>query len=89
MYILEIVAFAGFLLTRPHWTLVVSSAAIITTGFFFFSWLSKAGKRLLAKETDEAAFSGNNKTQTTPIMVEGRDGEKPSIGNGIVGPVSY
>ena len=46
VYALESVAFIGFLFTRPHWTLVLSSFGIIAAGFVFFSLLSKCGKKI-------------------------------------------
>ncbi|KAI1713144.1 sulfite exporter tauE/SafE domain-containing protein [Ditylenchus destructor] len=51
IYILETVAFVGFLCTLPPWQLVVSSVTIIALGFAFFSFLSRAGKRLIASDT--------------------------------------
>uniref|UniRef100_A0AC35FNK2 Membrane transporter protein n=1 Tax=Panagrolaimus sp. PS1159 TaxID=55785 RepID=A0AC35FNK2_9BILA len=48
--ILEFVAYFGFLCTFPPWPLLVASVAILFAGFIFFSFLSRAGKRLTEDE---------------------------------------
>ncbi|KAH7727099.1 Protein C15A11.4 [Aphelenchoides avenae] len=53
VYILEIAALVGFLFTMPQWHLLAACACIIGSGFFFFSNISKLGKKLLAKDTAE------------------------------------
>uniref|UniRef100_A0A915DA61 Membrane transporter protein n=1 Tax=Ditylenchus dipsaci TaxID=166011 RepID=A0A915DA61_9BILA len=51
VYILETVAFVGFLFTRPAWHLVVASFLIIGFGFLFFSAISRVGKKLIVCNT--------------------------------------
>jgi len=46
VYILEMVAVIGFLITGPPWRLVGIGAGIITFGFFFFFTISKIGTRI-------------------------------------------
>uniref|UniRef100_A0A914Y4T4 Membrane transporter protein n=1 Tax=Panagrolaimus superbus TaxID=310955 RepID=A0A914Y4T4_9BILA len=48
--ILEFVAYFGFLFTLPPWPLLVASVTILFIGFVFFSFLSRAGKRLTEAE---------------------------------------
>ncbi|KJH49829.1 hypothetical protein DICVIV_04013 [Dictyocaulus viviparus] len=49
VYILEVIALIGFLLTRPTWQLIAIGGCIIFGGFVFFSFISKAGQFLLKK----------------------------------------
>lgn len=46
VYILEIAAVIGFLVTGPAWSLILAGAVIIAVGSMFFFGLSYAGKRL-------------------------------------------
>jgi hypothetical protein len=48
VYICEAIAMFAFLCTRPSFSLLAASLAILIIAFPFFAWLSKQGKRLLA-----------------------------------------
>jgi hypothetical protein len=37
----------GFLSTRPAWSLIVASGAILLFGFLLFSFISRKGKKML------------------------------------------
>ncbi|KAK0396171.1 hypothetical protein QR680_001605 [Steinernema hermaphroditum] len=50
IYLIEIMSLAGFLFTKPHWTLVVTGSFIICFGLLFFSLLSRIGQRLMQGE---------------------------------------
>nr|CDJ87218.1 unnamed protein product [Haemonchus contortus] len=47
IYVLETLAVIGFLITKPPTELVVIGAFIILFGYFFFSFISRAGARLM------------------------------------------
>uniref|UniRef100_A0A914HHD6 Sulfite exporter TauE/SafE n=1 Tax=Globodera rostochiensis TaxID=31243 RepID=A0A914HHD6_GLORO len=55
VYILEIVAYVGFLFTKPSLQLVIPSILIIAFGYAFFRSISKCGKRLLQSDGAEMA----------------------------------
>nr|CDJ86140.1 unnamed protein product [Haemonchus contortus] len=47
IYVLETLAVIGFLITKPPTELVVIGAFIILFGYFFFSFISRAGARIM------------------------------------------
>ncbi|PIO62555.1 hypothetical protein TELCIR_15882 [Teladorsagia circumcincta] len=47
IYVLESLAVIGFLITKPTTELIVVGACIILFGFFFFSFISRAGARIM------------------------------------------
>ncbi|RCN48607.1 hypothetical protein ANCCAN_05245 [Ancylostoma caninum] len=63
VYVLEIVALAGFLCTKPAWQLIAAGGCIIFGGFVFFSFISKSGQYILKgieeKQEKERRQAGN------------------------------
>ncbi|KAK5981515.1 hypothetical protein GCK32_022185, partial [Trichostrongylus colubriformis] len=55
VYILELVALIGFLLTKPAWRLIVVGAAIILAGTVFFTFISKTGQRIMKTVEEKQA----------------------------------
>ncbi|XGW13801.1 hypothetical protein V3C99_000250 [Haemonchus contortus] len=47
VYVLELVALIGFLLTKPAWQLIAIGGGIILGGVVFFSIISKTGQRIM------------------------------------------
>ncbi|KAK5970369.1 hypothetical protein GCK32_016879, partial [Trichostrongylus colubriformis] len=54
IYVLETLAVIGFLITKPPIKLVMIGACIILFGFVFFSFISRAGARIM-KSIEEPA----------------------------------
>uniref|UniRef100_A0A1I7X2A1 MFS domain-containing protein n=1 Tax=Heterorhabditis bacteriophora TaxID=37862 RepID=A0A1I7X2A1_HETBA len=63
VYILELLALIGFLLTKPSWQLIAVGGCIIFGGFVFFSTITKAGNYILRqieeKEEKEIRLDDN------------------------------
>ncbi|KAL3075989.1 hypothetical protein niasHS_011350 [Heterodera schachtii] len=53
VYIMEIIAYIGFLFTKPSLELVIASILIIAFGYGFFQMISKWGKKLIMSEGEE------------------------------------